>query len=80
LTYNVYVSKTLNLQQLRLSQYTKNKISYTYKLNLLHKNELSNLSITKSNTHTNKNKERQHIKKMKSDNTVKKQTRRVDLK
>jgi hypothetical protein len=57
---NVYVSGTLNLQQLRLSRYTKNSFILV-ELGPLHKNGLSSLSVTRVTTHS----------KRISDNTLK---------
>jgi hypothetical protein len=57
---NAYVSGTLNLQQLRLSRYTKNNFTLV-ELGPLHKNELPSLSVTRVTTHS----------KRVSDNTLK---------
>jgi hypothetical protein len=57
---NVSVSRTLNLQQLRLSRNTKNSFTLV-ELGLLYKNELSSLLVTKVTTHS----------KRVSDNTLK---------
>jgi hypothetical protein len=46
---NVYVSGTLNLQQLRLSRNTKKSFTLV-ELGLLHKNGMSSLSITRVTT------------------------------
>jgi hypothetical protein len=57
---NVYVSGTLNLQQLRLSRNTKNSFTRV-ELGPLHKNGLPNLSVTRVITYS----------KNVSDNTLK---------
>jgi hypothetical protein len=48
---NDYVSGTLNLQQLRLSRYTKNSFTLV-ELGPLHKNGLPSLSVTRVTTHS----------------------------
>jgi hypothetical protein len=48
---NIYVSGTLNLQQLRLSRNTKNSFTLV-ELGPLHKNELPNLSVTSVTIHS----------------------------
>jgi hypothetical protein len=48
---NVYVSGTLNLQQLRLSRNTKNNFTLV-ELDPLHKNGLSSQSVTRVTTHS----------------------------
>jgi hypothetical protein len=58
---NTYVSGTLNLQQLRLSRYTKNSFTLV-ELGPLHKNRLPSLSVTRVTIYS----------KSVSDNTLKK--------
>jgi hypothetical protein len=67
---NVYVSGTLNLQQLRLSRNTKNNFTLV-ELGPLYKNELSSLSVTRVTTHS-KRWVTTHSKQEVSDNTPKK--------
>jgi hypothetical protein len=50
---NVYVSGTLNLQQLRLSRNTKNSFTLV-ELGPLHKNGLPSISVTRVTTHSKK--------------------------
>jgi hypothetical protein len=59
---NVYVSETLNRQQLRLSRNIKNSFTLV-ELGPLHKNGLPNLSVTRVTTHSKIRNEWQHTQK-----------------
>jgi uncharacterized protein YutD len=48
---NAYISGTLNLQQLRLSEILKNSFTLV-EFGPLHKNELPSLSVTRVTTHS----------------------------
>jgi hypothetical protein len=66
---NAYVSRTLNLQQLRLSWYTKNSFTLI-ELGSLHKNGMPSLSVRRVTTHS-KRWVTTHSKQEMSDNTLK---------
>jgi hypothetical protein len=78
---NVYVSGTLNIQQLRLSRNTKNSFTLI-ELGPLHKNGLSSLSVTRVTTHSKTRNEWQHTQKgwaLQLKKTFTRRSRRIKL-